>query len=218
MESFTCILFLRQLHLDLNMCWFIRFMLSTFFDQESSVRLRSYTFILKRLAETDIKKMSRCQKLCQHVKIATHVRRHFLAPIGFTEILVCRKMYFLSAWGVLPWHVDIKQFNLNKSSKHLVPHRGVWLNSFEPPHDKTNKMAYVRSELRSAWAFAQSDQSLRCPHEEILDLKLLIEPTVKTLIRQGGCPGWSESLLGAQSLCLFCHEVAHFVNHLIAVQ
>ena len=34
--------------------------------------------------------------------------------------------------------------------------------------------------------------------------------TVKTLIRLGGCPGWSESLLGTQSFCWFCHEVAHF--------
>ena len=32
--------------------------------------------------------------------------------------------------------------------------------------------------------------------------------TVKTLIRLGGCPGWSESLLGAQSLCWFCHVAA----------
>ena len=31
----------------------------------------------------------------------------------------------------------------------------------------------------------------------------------KTLIRLGGCPGWSESLLGAHSLCWFCHEAAH---------
>ena len=29
------------------------------------------------------------------------------------------------------------------------------------------------------------------------------------LIRLGGCPGWSESLLGAHSFCFFCHEVAH---------
>ena len=34
--------------------------------------------------------------------------------------------------------------------------------------------------------------------------------TAKTLIRLGGCPGWSESSLGAQSLCWFCHEVAHY--------
>ena len=34
--------------------------------------------------------------------------------------------------------------------------------------------------------------------------------TAKTLIRLGGCPGWSESSMGAQSLCWFCHVVAHF--------
>ena len=28
------------------------------------------------------------------------------------------------------------------------------------------------------------------------------------LIRLGGCPGWSESLLGAESFCWFCHEAA----------
>ena len=32
----------------------------------------------------------------------------------------------------------------------------------------------------------------------------------KTLIRLGRCPGWSESLLGAQSFCWFCLEAAHF--------
>ena len=32
--------------------------------------------------------------------------------------------------------------------------------------------------------------------------------TAKTLISLGGCPGWSESSLGAQSLCWFCHEAA----------
>ena len=33
--------------------------------------------------------------------------------------------------------------------------------------------------------------------------------TAKTLIRLGGCPGWSESSLGAQSLYWFCHVAAH---------
>ena len=33
--------------------------------------------------------------------------------------------------------------------------------------------------------------------------------TAKTLIRLGGCPGWSESSLGAHSFCLFCHVAAH---------
>ena len=30
----------------------------------------------------------------------------------------------------------------------------------------------------------------------------------RRLIRLGGCPGWSESSLGAQSLCWFCHVAA----------
>ena len=32
--------------------------------------------------------------------------------------------------------------------------------------------------------------------------------TVKTLIRLGGCPSSSESSLGIQSFCWFCHEAA----------
>ena len=32
--------------------------------------------------------------------------------------------------------------------------------------------------------------------------------TAKTLIRLGGCPGWSESSLGTQPFCWFCHVVA----------
>ena len=50
---------------------------------------------------------------------------------------------------------------------------------------------------------AQSYQSLRCPHEETLGTSLPTERTAKTLIRLGGCPGWSESLLGAHSFCWF---------------
>ena len=33
--------------------------------------------------------------------------------------------------------------------------------------------------------------------------------TLKILIRLGGCPGYSESSLGAQSFCWFCHVAAH---------
>ena len=68
---------------------------------------------------------------------------------------------------------------------------------------------YVQRRLRSAWASAQSDQSLRCSHEETLGPYLPSERRVKTLFRLGGCLGWSESLLDAQSLCWFCHVVAH---------
>ena len=40
----------------------------------------------------------------------------------------------------------------------------------------------AQGRLRSAWASAQSDQSLRCPHEESLGPQLPIEHTLKTLI------------------------------------
>ena len=67
----------------------------------------------------------------------------------------------------------------------------------------------AQRRLRSAWASAQSDQSLRLPHDKSLCPYLPIECTAKTLIRLSGCPGWYESLLGAQSFCWFCHDVAH---------
>ena len=71
------------------------------------------------------------------------------------------------------------------------------------------KWLCAQRRLRSAWASAQSDQSLRCPHEERLGPWLPNECRVKTLIRLGRCPSWSESLLGAHSLCWFCHVLAH---------
>ena len=42
------------------------------------------------------------------------------------------------------------------------------VNSFEPQHDKTNKWRASQGRLGSAWASAQSDQSLHCPPEESL--------------------------------------------------
>ena len=59
--------------------------------------------------------------------------------------------------------------------------------------------------LRSAWA--QSDESQRCPPEAKLGPKLPIERTAKTLIRLGGCPSWSESSLGTKVI-LLVFEVA----------
>ena len=84
----------------------------------------------------------------------------------------------------------------------------------EPRHDKTNDVAVHPAKTQiSLGIHAQSDQSLRCPHEESLGPQLPIECTAKTLIRLGmirlgGCPSWSESLLGAHSFCWFSHVVA----------
>ena len=40
--------------------------------------------------------------------------------------------------------------------------------TFEPRHDKTNKGSVRPAKTQISWASAQSDQSLRCPHEESL--------------------------------------------------
>ena len=113
-----------------------------------------------------------------------------------------------------------------------------WLwtcKTYGPQHNKTNKMTFVPSE-DSAWASAQSAQSSLSTWRNIgssathwahckdslsawktFGPQLPIERTVKTLIRMGGCPGWSESSLGANIIllvlswsssfivCLFCH-------------
>ena len=56
-----------------------------------------------------------------------------------------------------------------------------------------NHGMWAHRRLRSAWASGQSDQSLRCPHEESLGPYLPTERSAKTdQIR----PGWSESSLG----------------------
>ena len=44
---------------------------------------------------------------------------------------------------------------------------GIKLNTYEPPHDKTQQNGMcAQRRLRSAWASAQSDQSLCCLHKE----------------------------------------------------
>ena len=66
-----------------------------------------------------------------------------------------------------------------------------------PVRQAKTKISLDIRPIWSAWASALSDQRLRCPHEETLGPYLSIERTVKTLIRLGGYPGWSESSLGA---------------------
>ena len=66
--------------------------------------------------------------------------------------------------------------------------------------NQTNHLCAQR-RLSSAWKFAQSDQSLRCPHEGSLG-PIYPLSAKRRLIRLGGCPGWSKSLLGATVILL----------------
>ena len=79
----------------------------------------------------------------------------------------------------------------------------IWaLNIWAASWQNQQNDLYAQWRLRSAWASTQSDYSLRHPHEETLGPQLSIECTVKTLIRLGRCPGWSESSLVAHVILL----------------
>ena len=83
---------------------------------------------------------------------------------------------------------------MNKMLKMMLNFYGPILSpniTNEPPQDKTNIMTC---------ASAQSDQSLRCALNGYLMNQAFFMRTAKTLIRLGGSPGCSESLLGAHAI------------------
>ena len=59
---------------------------------------------------------------------------------------------------------------------------------------KPTKWLCAQRRFRSAWVSAQ-----------------LSSCGQRRLVRLGGCPGWSESSLGAHSFCWFCHVAAHML-------
>ena len=77
----------------------------------------------------------------------------------------------------------------------------LWsLNSIitEPPHDKINKMTFAPSETSDQPGLPPSLISVfavRMKKPWVLSYPLSAQ---RRLIRLGGCPGWSESSLGAQ--------------------
>ena len=60
----------------------------------------------------------------------------------------------------------------------------------------------TQRRLRSAWASAQSDQSLCSAINGLLRTQCFFMQIAKTLIRLSGCTGWSESLLGTKVILL----------------
>ena len=122
--------------------------------------------------------------------------------------------YAASSWtGRL---MAVHQYNVNQEVHYKGQFPG-WRRTighfmgkgFQPPHDKTNNMVCASSE--------DSDQpehppslirvfAARTKKAWVLSYALSEQ---RRLIRLGGCPGCSESSLGAQSFCWFCHEAAH---------
>ena len=85
---------------------------------------------------------------------------------------------------------------------------------FKLHRDKTNKMACAPSK--------DSDPSLislRCALNGQLRILAFFKQTAKTLIRLGGCSGWSESSLGAHAIFFFfCYNVAQTLGNFIFFQ
>ena len=71
----------------------------------------------------------------------------------------------------------------------------------------------AQRRLRSAWASAQSEQSLRCPHEEALGPYLPTESTTKTLIRRVNAQADLSLCWAHRSFCWFCHVAAQILVH-----
>ena len=74
---------------------------------------------------------------------------------------------------------------------------------------KPTQWVCAQRRLRSAWVSAQTD---RCALSGWLRTQGFFMRTAKTLIRLGGCPSWSESSLGAYSLCWIFHVAAQISN------
>ena len=122
-------------------------------------------------------------------------------PLATLSNVVVRKIRM----SLKLWWTNLMKGKIFQS---LASYTFKWAASWQ---NQQNGMCAQRT-LRSAWESAQSDQSLLCPHEESLGPKLPNVRTAKTLIRLGGCPGWSDSSLSAQSFCWFCHEAAQISN------
>ena len=81
-----------------------------------------------------------------------------------------------------------------------------------PRHDKTNKVSvrpaktHISLGIRPVW----SESSL-CAQWVAKDPSFLHADSEDSVIRLGGCPGWSESSLGAHPFCWFWHVVAQIV-------
>ena len=94
--------------------------------------------------------------------------------------------------------------------RKLLARKKLWALNFEMilSMTKPTKSPVRQQRLRSALAPAQSDQSVHCLHEKTLGPKLHTERTAKTLIKFGGCPGWSSlakrSFVGFVGSNIFC--------------
>ena len=83
----------------------------------------------------------------------------------------------------------------------------IWATSWQ---NQQNYM-WAQRRLRSAWASAQSDQSIRCSHEETSSPYSYLLSAQRRLWSDWADAQADLSLRWARmSVCWFCHAVAHF--------
>ena len=70
-----------------------------------------------------------------------------------------------------------------------------------------------QQSLRSAYAYAQSDQSICLSLEYSMSVKLLTEHLLEVLILKGGCTGSSEFTLVQMSNCWKSHAIARIYTY-----
>ena len=84
------------------------------------------------------------------------------------------------------------------------------MNSYEPRHDKTNKMrarpakTQISLGIRPVW----SESSLGA--QWVAKNPSFLHADSENSHQTGRCPGWSVSSLGAHSFCWFCHVAAQY--------
>ena len=81
------------------------------------------------------------------------------------EVKSVRSQKQLAGHEAVIWISSLIHYWQKKKKKATVNQTKIWLNR---DMTKSTKWVCAQRRLRSAWASAQSDQSLRCPHEETL--------------------------------------------------
>ena len=121
---------------------------------------------------------------------------------GWSEGLIpTLSLSHYKGWSQLAWYPPHPRVTTKADQRAWYPPIPQ-ITTDEPPHDKTYKITFAPSEDSDQPGHSPSLISLHWQHDEALSPKLLIKHTAKTLIRLGGCPGWSESSLGTQIILL----------------
>ena len=89
-----------------------------------------------------------------------------------------------------------------KSTASLATH---WVHRGDS--DQTGQMSRDSDQIRPVWSFF----AVRMKKRWVFSYPLSAQR--RPLTRLGRCPGWSESLLGSQSVWWFCHAVAQMLKY-----